>query len=69
MVHLYLDRLDAAVMPHPVIFFCVEAPISSKISQMLHSSPFFLFLYPQFLGIADEVLDHRLREHGDVQLV
>ena len=51
MVHLYLDRLDAAVMHHPVTF-CVEAPISSVLTQIVTKKPeiFYFMLIFSSLG-------------------
>ena len=50
MVHLYLDRLDAAVIA-PSSHFCVEAPISSRNYQYVTSFPeknYFSFILNSF---------------------
>ena len=64
MVHLYLDRLDAAVIAPSSHFFCVEATISSVFPQYVTPFPEKLFsVQLQLLWIADEMFDHWLREH------
>ena len=51
MVHLYLDRLDAAVIAPSSHFFCVVATISSGLPQYVTSFPeknYFLFSFSSF---------------------
>lgn len=64
MVHLYLDRLDAAVIA-PSSHFCVEAPISSRNYQYVTSFPEkkLLLVHSQFFRVADKMLDYWLREY------
>ena len=68
MVHLYLDRLDAAVRAPSSLFFRPFHPyVALSLNCFTFEKVFFSILPHQLLGIADEMPDCWLGEHIEVQ--
>ena len=68
MVHLYLDRLDAAVRAPSSHFLGPNSYISRPFSKMFHfPESFFSNLFSKILWIADEMPYGRLCQHVKVE--